>query len=237
MSPADGPRLAVVIPVLNEEDALPKVLQDLPPVDRVVVVDNGSTDRTPQAATAAGARLVHESERGYGAAMQRGLRDLEDFMAPDDVVVFLDGDYSDHPDELPSLVAPLREGRADLVIGSRVLGRRERGALPLQCRFGNLLACRLMRLIWGVRSTDLGPFRALTWSRFQALRMTDSSFGGTIEMQIKAARKGWRIVEVPVSYRRRIGQSKISGTYVGACKAGWGILSTIARHAWRRADV
>lgn len=229
MSAARAARIGVVIPVLNEETAIPRVLQALPRaiLSDVVVVDNGSTDRTADAARNEGARVVLESRRGYGAACLAGIAALPDA----DIIVFLDGDFSDHPEELPALVEPIAAGRADLVIGSRALGRREPGAILPQARFGNWLATTLIRSIWGTRYTDLGPFRAIRASNLQALGMTDHGFGWTVEMQIRAARAGLRIEEVPVSYRRRIGTSKISGTVRGTIMAGSKILWTIFRHA------
>lgn len=223
--------VAVLIPALNEERSIGRVLSDIPRdvVDRIVVVDNGSTDSTASIARSAGAVVVSETERGYGAACQRGLAFLAD--DPPDVVVFLDGDYSDHPDELPMVVRPILTGDADLVIGSRTAGASERGALLPQARVGNALACFLIRLFWNTRYTDLGPFRAVSWDSLTALDMQDRGYGWTVEMQIKAARRGFRVVEVPVSYRKRIGQSKISGTVSGSVKAGAWILWTIGRHA------
>ena len=226
------PRLSVVIPALNERESLPHVLADLPweRLSEVVVVDNGSTDGTPGVARAGGARVVEESRRGYGRACLTGIAALN----RPDVVVFLDGDYSDHPEELPAVVAPILDGRADLVIGSRVLGEREPGALLPQARFGNLLSVSLIRALCGTRYTDLGPFRAIRSESLEALDMRDESFGWTVEMQVKAARGGLRIAEVPVRYRRRIGKSKITGTVRGTVMAGAIILHTIARfHRWR----
>ena len=224
-------KLAVVSPALNEQESIGRVIADLPDglVDRVVVVDNGSTDATARVATEAGAEVVRENERGYGAACLRGLRELN--AQPPAVVVFLDGDYSDHPDELPLVAAPVLSGEADFVIGSRMTGESEPGALLPQARFGNWLACLLMKLIWGVRYTDLGPFRAIRWTSLESLGMSDRGYGWTVEMQIKAARAGLRIREVPVSYRKRIGESKITGTVSGSVKAGAWILWTIGRYA------
>ncbi len=226
------PTIDVVIPALNEEQALPFVLRDIPrpPVRRVVVADNGSTDRTAEVAREHGAEVVFEPERGYGAACLRALSHLA-VDAPD-VVVFVDGDYSDHPTELPLLVDPIARGRADLVIGSRALGRRERGALTLQQRVGNAIACRALETLYGVRYTDLGPFRAIRWEVLQSLQMQDRNFGWTVEMQIKAARKRARAVEIPVSYRPRIGVSKVSGTLRGSVNAGVKILWLLGRYAW-----
>jgi glycosyltransferase involved in cell wall biosynthesis len=223
----------VVIPALNEERAIARVLDDIPRdrVRRIVVCDNGSTDRTAEVAEQHGAIVVHERERGYGAACLRALERLA--TDPPDVVVFLDGDRSDFAEELPSLVAPIEEERADLVIGSRALGVAERGSLTIQQRAGNKLAAFLLGRLYGAETTDLGPFRAIRWSSLQALEMRDRNYGWTVEMQIKAAKRGLRVVEVPVRYRVRIGESKVSGTIRGTLGASRKILWTIARHAWR----
>ena len=222
----------VVIPALDEELALPRVLSEVPRalVRRVVVADNGSTDRTVEVAEAAGAEVVHEPERGYGAACLRALAHLA--VDPPDIVVFLDGDYSDHPGELPALVDPIFRGAADLVIGSRVTGALEPGALTVQQRVGNAIACRVLGRMYGVQYTDLGPFRAIRWTTLEALQMRDRNFGWTVEMQIKAAKRRVRYAEVPVSYRARIGVSKISGTLRGSVTAGAKILWLLGRYAW-----
>lgn len=223
-----GLRIGVVIPALDEEKAIAHVIADIPKwVDEIVVADNGSSDRTAEIAERAGAHVVHERERGYGAACQAGIGALR----AADIVVFLDGDRSDDPGEMVAFVDPIAEDRADCVIGSRVTGNAARGALTPQQRFGNWLACRLIRLFWGARFTDLGPFRAIRRHTLQALNMTDRKFGWTVEMQIKAARVGVKTLEVPVSYRPRVGVSKISGTLAGSVKAGAGILGVIARSA------
>jgi len=221
-----------VIPALDEERALPYVLREIPrpPVRRVVVADNGSTDATAEVAVENGAEVVHEPERGYGAACLRALAHLDS--DPPDIVVFLDGDYSDHPDELPSLIQPILEGRADVVIGSRATGRRERGALSPQQRVGNAIASTALGLLYGVRYTDLGPFRAVRWETLEHLQMCDRNYGWTVEMQIKAARQRIPYCEVPVSYRRRIGVSKVSGTVRGSVYAGAKILWLLGRYAW-----
>lgn len=227
--------VAVVIPALNEERSLPLVLGGLPSawVDAVLVVDNGSTDRTAEIARVHGAEVVVEPRRGYGSACLRGLAELAGRPGgPPEVVVFLDADYSDHPEELPFLVQPILDGEFDFVLGSRLTGCREPGAMPPQSVWGNRLACFLMRRLFGARYTDLGPFRAIRWDALERLRMRDRDFGWTIEMQIKAARRRLRVWEVPVSYRRRIGTSKISGTVRGTILAGSKILLTIARYGW-----
>ena len=222
----------VVIPALDEEAALPRVLAALPRkrLRRVVVVDNGSTDRTAEVASRGGAEVVHEPRRGYGSACLAGVRALERGTPPPDVVVFLDADYSDHPEELPRVVQPIADGSADLVVGSRVLGRRARGALLPQARVGNWIASRLLRLRYGVRVSDLGPFRAVRFACLLELAPSDPDYGFTAELQVKALRAGLRYAEVPVSYRRRIGRSKITGTLAGSVRAGCKILSTILLH-------
>ncbi|MBN8910704.1 MAG: glycosyltransferase family 2 protein [Rhizobiales bacterium] len=221
-----GQRIGVVIPALNEEEGIGCVLHDIPQwVDEIVVADNGSTDETITVSEAAGARAVVETERGYGAACQKGLHVL----GPIDIVVFLDADYSDNPLEMRLLVEPIALGKADFVIGSRVTGHAESGALLPQQRFGNWLACLLMRRLFKANYTDLGPFRAIRKEALDGLAMQDRAFGWTVEMQIKAARCGLRSFEVPVSYRRRIGISKISGTLRGSILAGTTILKVIGR--------
>jgi glycosyltransferase involved in cell wall biosynthesis len=222
----------VVIPALNEERSLPKVLADIPcpPVRRIVVADNGSTDGTARVAREGGAEVVPASRRGYGSACLAGLDHLRR-TGPPDIVVFVDADWSDHPEELPGLIAPILAGEADLVIGSRILGRREPGALLPQARAGNLVACAMIRLLYGHRFTDLGPFRAIRWEALERLGMSDPNFGWTAEMQVKALRHGLRCAEVPVSYRRRVGVSKITGTVSGTVRAGYKILWTVLRYA------
>ena len=222
-------RVSVVIPALDEERAIGHVLKDIPTwVDQIVVADNGSKDTTPEVARAGGAVVVREPERGYGAACQAGLERLDDT----DIIVFLDGDYSDSPSEMNRIVDPIARDEVDLVIGSRVLGNAEPGALLLHQRYGNHLACALMRLFWNTRHTDLGPFRAIKASALRKLGMRDRAFGWTVEMQIKAARHGLRSRDVPVSYAPRIGTSKVSGTIRGTIMASTTILGVILRSAF-----
>lgn len=222
----------VVIPALNEERSIGLVLADLsdPRVRTVFVVDNGSTDRTAEVARAGGARVVAEAQRGYGKACLTGIAAAA--TDPPDVLAFVDADYSDHPDELGLLLDRLAEG-ADLVIGSRTTGGAAPGALLPQARFGNWLATRLVRHLYGVKFTDLGPFRVIRWSALEMLGMEDEDFGWTVEMQVKAAKRGLRCAEVPVRYRPRVGVSKITGTVRGTVLAGHKILYTIARERLR----
>ena len=225
MNNPDGD-VCVIIPALNEQDAIGRVVADIPAdlVSKVIVVDNGSTDATARVAQHAGALVVHEPRRGYGAACLAGIAAA----GASDIFVFLDGDYSDYPGEMRLLVEPIAAGRADVVIGSRMAGGRGLGVVAPQAWFGNKLACSLIHCIHGYRYTDLGPFRAISARGLYALDMRDTNYGWTIEMQIKAVKRGLRILEIPVSYRSRIGCSKISGTLWGSVRAGYKILYTIA---------
>ena len=222
----------VIIPAFNEEEAVGHVVRDIPTelVREVVVVNNASSDRTRQRAEEAGATVLDQPLRGYGNACLMGIAHLRDKERRPDVVVFLDGDHSDHPEELPRLLAPIAEDQTDLVIGSRALGTRERGSMTPQQVFGNRLACTLMRWLYGVHYTDLGPFRAIRWEALERLGMEDRNYGWTVEMQVKAARQRLPYAEVPVDYRRRIGFSKVSGTVKGTIMAGYKIIATIFKY-------
>ncbi len=225
----EGLKVGVVIPALNEEASLPKVLADMPEwIDTVIVVDNGSTDTTARVAVAGGATVVAEAERGYGAACLKGIASLP----PVDVVVFCDADYSDHPQEVERHLERIVAGD-DMVIGSRLTGEAEPGALLPQARFGNTLSCFLMHRFFGFRYTDLGPFRAIRREALERIQMEDRAFGWTVEMQLKAILHDLTISEVPVSYRKRIGVSKITGTIRGTILAGITILSVIFSTWWR----
>ncbi|WP_372369024.1 TIGR04283 family arsenosugar biosynthesis glycosyltransferase [Candidatus Uabimicrobium sp. HlEnr_7] len=218
----------VIIPVLNEELSIGKVLQDMPNwVRNVIVVDNGCTDNTAAVAKKNGAIVVHEPLRGYGAACLKGMSVLDN----PDIVVFVDGDYSDRPQQMNRLVEPIIAGEVEMVIGSRVLGKRERGALTPQARFGNWLSCHLIFALWRVRYTDLGPFRAISYTTLTAFSMQDLNYGWTVEMQIKAAIRKIPVTDVAVDYHKRIGISKISGTVSGVIGAGYKILTTIFKYA------
>ena len=225
----------VIIPALNEEKAIAKVIADIPEaVTEVVVIDNGSTDLTSEVAREAGATVLKESRAGYGYACLKGIAYLKDKQKDGDIVVFLDGDYSDYPEELISLVAPIEKGNYDLVIGTRNNPLLQKGALTPQQRFGNALATRLMALFYGGKYTDLGPFRAITFDALDRLKMQDKTYGWTVEMQLKALKYKLKYTEVPVTYRPRIGESKVSGTIKGTIMAGYKILGWIFIHAFKK---
>jgi len=224
---ARHPDIRIVIPALDEEESLPRVLDDIPGdwVQEVVVVDNGSSDRTAEVARQRGATVLVEKRRGYGSACQKGIEYLRS--TPCEILVILDADHADHPEQLADLVGPIQEGRADMVLGSRTLGRVEPGALAPQARYGNLLASFLIWIFSRRWFTDMGPFRAINFRRYPELGMRDPTYGWNVEMQLKALSKGFVILEVPVDYRCRIGRSKISGTVRGTLCAGYKIISTI----------
>ena len=226
-------RVSVVIPTHNEAQSIGRVLADLPAdiVTEVLVVDSNSTDGTPEIASTMGARVLHEPRRGYGRACLTGLAAANN----PDVVVFLDGDYSDRPAELPILLAPIIGGRADITLGSRFGKQSVPGALPWHAAFGNRLAAMLITRLYGTRITDLGPFRAGRVDVLRRLDLEEATYGWAVEMILKGALQGFRIVEVPVSYYPRIGKSKISGTLRGTVGAAWFILSLIVRYYfWHR---
>ena len=226
--------VSVIIAALNEEEAIGRVIDDVPRqiADEIIVVDNGSTDRTAEVAAAAGARVVTEPPRGYGRAFRAGLRSLS---ADCKIVVFLDGDGSDYPEMMNRLVEPIIEGTHDFVISSRTRGRRERGSMNWHQVFAGYMVGFFLRLLYGVRSTDMGPFRAIRRDALERLNMREETYGWPLEMQMRAARAGLRTLEVAVDYRRRAGgRSKIAGTIVGSTKAASRILFTLARIATER---
>jgi len=222
-------RVSVLIPAFNEEKSIAQVIKDLPKdiVDEIVVVDNASTDATQEIALRNGAKVVKESHRGYGAACLKGLESVNHT----DIVVIIDGDHSDYPEQITRLLEPIVSGNADFVIGSRILGKRKDGALTPQQYWGNKLAVFLIHRLFGYKFTDMGPFRAIRFESLKSLKMTDKDFGWNVEMQIKAIKNGIRIKEFPVDYRRRIGISKISGTVPGVIMAGLKIIFTIFKYA------
>jgi glycosyltransferase involved in cell wall biosynthesis len=225
----EGRRIGVVIPAFNEGQSIASVVKDIPScVDDIVVVDNGSTDTTVERAKHSGATVLHEMRKGYGFACLKGINHLQEHQT--DIIVFLDGDFSDYPEELPNLLRPIVNDGCDLVIGSRMLGDRQPGALLPQAILGNWLASTLIRLFWGQRFTDLGPFRAIRTDALKRLKMSDPTYGWTVEMQIKAAKLKMRCSEVPVRYRKRVGRSKVTGTLSGTVKASAKILFTIFKY-------
>ena len=224
------PTIAVIIPAFNEEQSIGKVINAIPTkiVQRIIVVNNCSTDNTVKVAENAGAIVLTENRKGYGWACLAGI----DFLRndPPEIVVFLDGDFSDFPEEIPAVIEPILNAEMDMVIGSRVLGKREKGSLMPQQMAGNWLATRLIKLFYGASFTDLGPFRALKFDKLLALEMADKTYGWTIEMQLKAAKKNYRFCEVPVSYKKRIGVSKVSGTVKGTLLAGIKIIFAVFKY-------
>ncbi len=224
-----SPKIDVVIPAFNEENSIGRVLQDIPAdlVREVIVCNNASTDQTAEVARANGATLVHQPIRGYGNACLKGLEHIANNPTPPDIVVFLDADYSDYPEEMHQLVAPILNEGMDMVIGSRATGDMEAGSMTPQQVFGNWLATNLIRFFYKYEFTDLGPFRAIRYDQLLAIDMQDKTYGWTVEMQVKAAKMKMKCTEIPVTYRKRIGFSKVSGTVKGTILAGHKILWTI----------
>lgn len=229
--PSVKPRICLVIPALNEAPAIGKVLDEVPRelVDEITVVDNGSTDETSNVATAHGAKVIFEPRKGYGSACLAGIRSLQE-TAPE-IVVFMDGDYSSEPKEIDKIIKPILKDNADMVIGCRESSRMEKGLMPFHAKCGNRLAMILIRLLHGRSFSDPGPFRAISWRNLESLNMKDQRYGWNVEMMIKAVKMNLRIVEVEVSYRKRIGKSKISGSLVSSIKAGYHIISKIIRYS------
>lgn len=229
-------KIIVIIPAWNEAPSIGKVVADIDRalVSEVVVVDNNSKDATAMVAREAGATVLFEGEQGYGAACLKGIAYMNELDDKPELVVFMDADYSDYAEEMPDLIAPILNGEADMVIGSRALGQREKGSMTPQQVFGNWLATRMIRIFFGHRYTDLGPYRAITRSALNQIGMRDRNYGWTVEMQIKALQHNLRVSEIPVNYRMRIGVSKVSGTLKGTVMAGYKIIFTIFKYAlWK----
>lgn len=225
-------KIVVIIPAYNEEDSISKVIKDIPnTVEEVIVVSNNSTDNTEVNAKNAGATVLTEPNKGYGYACLKGMEYISQQKNAPDIVVFLDGDYSDYPEELTKITQPIIEDNIDFVVGARVKELREDGSMTLPQIFGNWLATSLMRLFFGSTFTDLGPFRAIKYQKLLDLKMEDKTYGWTVEMQLKALKKKLSYKEVPVNYRNRIGVSKVSGTIKGAIFAGVKILSWIFKYS------
>jgi glycosyltransferase involved in cell wall biosynthesis len=224
--------ISVIIPAFNEENGIGQVIAEIPKeiVHEIIVVNNASTDNTEHIAQKAGATVLREPIPGYGRACLRGIDYLIKSKSHPDIVIFLDADHSDYPEEIPQLINPILVNNVDLVIGSRALGNKEKGSMTTQQIFGNWLATRLLKLFYKVRFTDLGPFRAIKFESLVALDMQDKTYGWTVEMQLKAAKKKMKCMEVPVRYRKRIGFSKISGTVKGTVMAGYKIIGTIFKY-------
>ena len=227
-------KIKVIIPAYNEQDSIGLVINDIPShVDEIIVVSNNSRDATETVARQAGATVIVENRPGYGYACLKGMDYVATKTQKPDIIVFLDGDYSDYPEQLDDLIKPIQEKNIDFVIGARVKHLRENGSMTFPQRFGNKLATFLMRLLFNSRFTDLGPFRAIKYDRLLALNMEDKTYGWTVEMQLKALRKNYSYVEIPVKYRNRIGVSKVSGTVKGAIFAGIKILGWIFKYSFK----
>ncbi|WP_445747651.1 glycosyltransferase family 2 protein [Polaribacter sp.] len=226
--------IKVIIPAFNEENSIAKVINDVPKiVDEIIVIDNNSTDETANNAKKAGATVLKEEKKGYGFACLKGLDYIANQTIKPTIVVFLDGDYSDYPEQLTTIVQPIIEENIDFVIGARVKELREPGAMTPQQIFGNWLATNLMRVFFGAKFTDLGPFRAIKYEKLVALKMTDTTYGWTVEMQLKVLKQKMSYIEIPVNYRNRIGTSKVSGTVKGSIFAGVKILSWIFKYSFK----
>ncbi len=225
-------KIVVIIPAYNEENSIAKVISDIPGglVQEVIVINNNSNDATDLNARNAGATVLHEKRPGYGFACLKGIEYLKQLQPTPDIIIFIDADYSDHPEEMPLLVQPIINKGIDMVIGSRALGKKESGSMTVPQVFGNWLATRLLKIIYGFRYTDLGPFRAIRYDKLLVINMQDTTYGWTVEMQLKAVKLKMKITEVPVKYRKRIGLSKISGTVKGTIMAGYKIITTIFKY-------
>ena len=228
----EKPDIRIIIPAFNEQNAVGLVIDEIPKdwVSEIIVVDNGSTDDTFSQAESKGATALKEPIRGYGNACLSGMKHIANSRTKPDIIVFLDGDHSDYPDQLKDLVQPIIDGETDMVIGSRALGIKEKGSMTPQQIFGNWLATMLIKLFYGVKYTDLGPFRAIRYNSLLAISMQDRTYGWTVEMQLKVAKLNFRTLDVPVNYRQRIGVSKVSGTIKGTIGAGYKIIYTIFKH-------
>lgn len=230
-----NPVIKVIIPAYNEEGSIAKVVHDVPKiVDEIIVVSNNSTDNTEENAKNAGATVLLEKQKGYGYACLKGMDYVSNQDVLPDIIVFLDGDYSDYPEQLTELIEPIQWQGMDFVIGSRVKKLREKGAMTPQQVFGNWLATFLMKLLYGAKFTDLGPFRAIIYDKLLALEMRDKTYGWTVEMQLKAIRKKYNYCEIPMKYRNRIGVSKVSGTVKGTIFAGIKIIGWIVKYGFTK---
>jgi glycosyltransferase involved in cell wall biosynthesis len=226
--------IKVIIPAFNEQDSIAKVIQDIPSiVDEIIVISNNSSDNTEEKAKNAGATVLHEQRKGYGFACLKGMNYIENQDVKPDIIVFLDGDYSDYPEQLTELVDPIINDNIDFVIGARVKRLREQGSMTPQQVFGNWLATFLMKLFFGAKFSDLGPFRAIKYNQLLALKMEDKTYGWTVEMQLKALKQNLTYIEIPMKYRNRIGVSKVSGTVKGSVMAGIKILGWIFKYSFK----